>query len=304
MGYATSLIINRRQALNRLAQLGLGTWSIAQGASLMASSPDSLNASTGLEAPYSLGACDWSIGMHSDPDAMKLARRIGLDGVQISLGKLSNNMHLRRRAVQRAYQKAARRHGVQIGGLAIGELNNVPYAYDDRTDDWVRDSIGVAHDLGCKVVLLAFFGKGDLKGDDEGTRRVIEKLAKVVPLAEEAGVVLGIESWLSAEEHLHIIESVNSSHLRVYYDVANSHKMGYDIYAEMQQLGTEYICEVHMKENGALLGQGVIDFPRVKAILQDMGYQGWMQIEAAVPQGAEILPSYQANARYLRNLFW
>lgn len=251
---------------------------------------------------YRISACDWSIGKTSQVEAVALAEKIGLDGVQVSLGTVKNNMHLRQAPVQQAYQAAARQHGVKVSSLAIGELNNVPYKSAPETEAWVSDSIDVAKAMGCKVILLAFFSKGDLKGDAAGTQEVIRRLRKVAPKAEKAGVILGIESWLSADEHLEIIHAVGSKNVRVYYDVANSHHMGYDIYEEMKRLGKEYICEVHAKENGFLLGQGRIDFARVKGILDEMGYEGWVIIEGAVPQGAEMLPSYVANNKYLRSV--
>jgi L-ribulose-5-phosphate 3-epimerase len=258
--------------------------------------------STNGPRKYRISACDWSIGKTSEVEAVALAKKIGLDGVQVSLGTVKNNMHLRLPQVQQAYKAAEKTHGVQVSSLAIGELNNVPYKSAPETEAWVSDSIDVAKAMGCKVILLAFFSKGDLKGDEAGKQEVIRRLRKVAPKAEKAGVILGIESWLSAQEHLEIIHAVGSKNVRVYYDVANSHHMGYDIYEEMRRLGKKYICEVHAKENGYLLGQGNIDFARVKDILDDIKYEGWVIIEGALPQGAQLLPSYQANNHYLRSV--
>ena len=251
---------------------------------------------------FKIGACDWSIGQHSNVEAMSVARNIGLDGVQISLGNLENNMHLRQKSVQKRYHEASKMSGVRIGGIAIGTLNGVPYKSDDRTDQWVRDSIDVAVAMGCKVVLLAFFGKGDLKGDVQGTLNVISKLKEVAPLAEEKGIILGIESLLDAKEHMHIINAVGSPNVKVYYDVANSNKMGYDIYDEIRWLGKRHICEFHAKENGFLLGQGRIDFPRFRKALDAIDYRGWIQIEGAVPKDAQMLVSYMKNNTYLRSI--
>lgn len=252
--------------------------------------------------PYRISACDWSIDKRNEVEALALAKKIGLDGVQVSLGSVENNMHLRQPEVQQAYKEAARKHGVQVSSLAIGELNNVPYKSEPETEEWVSDSIDVAQAMGCKVILLAFFSKGDLKGDEAGQQEVMRRLKKVAPKAEKAGVILGIESWLSADEHLKMIDAIGSENVRVYYDVANSHKMGYDIYEEMTRLGKEYICEVHAKENGYLLGQGKVDFERVKNILDDMSYDGWVIIEGAVPEGADLFTSYVANNKYLRSV--
>lgn len=251
---------------------------------------------------FKIGACDWSIHQHSNIDAIKTGKMIGLDGVQISLGTVKNNMHLRKKEVQDLYKEASKEHGVAIGGIAIGEMNSIPYKSDLRAEQWVSDSIDVAQDVGCEVVLLAFFSNGDLKGDKKGTKEVINRLKKVAPKAEDKGIILGIESWLSAEEHMDIIDSVGSPNIKVYYDVANSNKMGYNIYEEIRWLGKENICEFHAKENGFLLGKGPIDFIEVRKAIDDIGFEGWVMIEGAVPQGDDMLESYLLNNKYLRSV--
>lgn len=251
---------------------------------------------------FKIGACDWSIGQSANPAAFDVAREIGLDGVQVNLGTVANDMHLRKPEMQQAYRDAARKTGLQIGSLAIGELNQVPYKSDPRTIQWVSDSVTVCRALGVRVVLLAFFSEGDLRDDPAGTDEVVRRLQALAPKAERAGVVLGIESWLSATQHLDILERVGSRAVQVYYDVCNANDRGYDIYREIRQLGRERICEFHFKENGALLGQGKVDFQKVRAALDDIGYRGWIQIEGAVPPGQPMLESYQANCRFLREV--
>ena len=185
---------------------------------------------------FKIGACDWSIGKLASVEALAVARQIGLDGVQVSLGTAGDNMHLRQAAVQQQYQQAAREQGVEVASLAIGELNQFPYKRDPRTVAWVSDSVDAAAAMGVKVVLLAFFVDGDLRGDKPGTDEVVRRLKAVAPKAEKAGVTLGIESWLSAEQHLDIIQRVGSPAVKVYYDVCNSHDRGYDIYKEIRSL--------------------------------------------------------------------
>jgi len=252
---------------------------------------------------FRIGACDWSIGKMCDPQALAVAKEIGLDGVQVSLGTAKNDMHLRKAEVQQTYRDAAKATGVQVASLAIGELNAIPYKSDPRTVGWVADSVDVARAMGCQVVLLAFFGDGDLRDDAKGTDEVVRRLKEVAPQAEKAGVILGIESWLSAENHMGIIDRVGSQAVQVYYDVCNSTDRGYDILKEIRWLGgKKMICELHAKENGALLGQGNVNFTAVRAALDDIGYSGWVQIEGAVPKDAAMLPSYQANVRFLRRV--
>ena len=252
---------------------------------------------------FKIGACDWSLGKLADPASFEVARQIGLDGVQVSLGTASDNLKLRQPEVQQQFKDAAKQAGVQIASLAIGDLNNVPYKSDPRTEAWVRDSVPVMQALGVKVVLLAFFSKGDLAGDEAGTEEVIRRLKTVAPRAESAGVILGLESWLSAEDTLRIMDRVGSPAVKMYYDVCNSTDRGYDICKEIRQLGRDRICEFHLKENGCLLGKGPVNFEKVRDAINDIGYGGWMQIEGAVPPNANLVTSYAANLKFLRGLF-
>ncbi len=252
---------------------------------------------------FSIGACDWSLGQRASTAALTVAQTLGLDGVQVSMGSVDNDLQLRRPDVQRAYRVAAGATGVRIGGVALDLMNQVAYKSDPRTEQWVSDSIDVANALDVRVVLLAFFEKGDLRNDPDGQAEIVRRLKRVAPKAEQQGIVLGIESWLSAPEHIRILDAVGSRSVQVYYDLANSTQMGYDILAEIRQLGRDRICEFHAKENGFLLGQGRVDFPAVRKAMDEIGYSGWIQIEGAVPKGQPLLESHTQNVRFMRTHF-
>lgn len=252
---------------------------------------------------FKIGACDWSIGGRGRPAALETARDIGLDGVQVSFGRPGETHDLRRAEVREEYQRVAREQHVEIASLAMGILNEVPYATAAEPEQWLADCIDVLPKLGVQVVLLAFFSNGDINGQPELQQEVARRLKKVAPLAEKAGAILGIESWLSAEDHLRILDAVGSPAVQVYYDVANSHKMGYDIYREIRQLGRQRICEIHCKENESLLGKGPVDFAKVKEAVDDIGYRGWLIIEGAVDGKLGMRESYVLNQRFLRSIF-
>ena len=252
-----------------------------------------------------ISACDWSIGKSSDPGAFDVAKEIGLEGIQVNLGGIKNNLHLREPERQRLYLEKSKESGVRISSLAIAELNNVPYKEDPQTEAWVSDSIDVAKNLGVSVILLAFFHKNDLRGDEKGKQEVIRRLKVVAPKAERMGITLGIESYLSANELVDIIQKVGSKSVKVYYDFRNSADAGYDVIKEIKFLGKDAICELHMKENGFLLGKGTLDWKRIGETLMEIDYvgDGWMQIEGATPKGADIIESYRSNLKFLKNIF-
>jgi len=262
----TDMKITRRQAL---AAAGA---TLAFGPALRALAADE-------KRLFKIGACDWSIGKARNVAALEVAKAIGLDGVQVSFGPPGGQFDLREAAVRKQYLDGCRRHGVEIASLAMGVL------------------------LDEQVVLLAFFGKGDIKGKPDAQKEVIRRLKKVAPAAEKAGVVLGIESWLNADDHLAILDAVGSPAVQVYYDVANMHYSGYDIYKEIRQLGRERICEIHAKERGVLLGGGPIDFKKVKVALDDIGWTGWLIIEGATERGRSMEDCYRDNQKFLRSVF-
>ncbi|GAB3178469.1 sugar phosphate isomerase/epimerase family protein [Telluribacter humicola] len=282
-------MFSRRDAI-RKATLGLGAIVMLDTESL-------------LKPQYHLGACDWSLGKAMSPEAFDLARQIGLQGLQVSYNTGKDEVGLSNPAMLQAIREAAKRTGVQVSSLAIGQLNQVPYKSEGRTEEWVWNSVEAARALGAPVVLLAFFSQGDLRKDDAGKKVVVSRLKKVAPQAEKQGVTLGIESYLSAQEHLDIIQAVGSPAVKVYYDFRNATDAGYDIYQEIPMLGREQICEIHMKENGFRLGEGTLDWPRIARAVKDIGYKGWMQLEWASPKGIDIVECYRHNRQYLEKLF-
>jgi sugar phosphate isomerase/epimerase len=249
---------------------------------------------------FKIGACDWNLGKTASPAALDVAKEIGLDGVQVSLGTAANRMHLRRPEIQQAYLEASKRTGVAIASLAIGELNNIPLKSDPVAAIWLLDSIDVMKALGVPRVLIAQFYKGELKGDKAGTDRTVELLKELAPRAEKAGVILALENYLSAEENLDILARVNSPAVQVYYDVGNSTDKGYDIYQEIRMLKGK-VCEFHAKDAGHMLGKGRVDFQKVREAMDAIGYRGWIIIEAAAPKG--LVPDYKAHLAFLRGVF-
>ena len=251
-----------------------------------------------------LGACDWSLGQTANPAAFDAAKAIGLNGVQVSLGTLKNEMHLRQRTVQKLYKKKVKETGVKITSLAIGELNNIPYKSDPRTDQWVYDSIDVAKKLDVSVVLLAFFVKNDLRNDPQGIETVISKLKEVAPHAEKKGITLGLETYLTAEEHLYIMDKVGSEAIKVYYDFRNAQDAGNDIYKELRLLGNKNICEIHLKENGKYLGTGDIDWQKVSDTLEEIEFSQnkWRQIEWSLPKDTDYVIGHRQNLKFLNDL--
>lgn len=254
---------------------------------------------------FKIGACDWSIGKASNVEAFDVAKTIGLQGIMVDMGSPENNLRIRLPEVQQEYKKASKNTGIAISSLALGIYNRIPFHSDERTVEWVTDSITAAKNLKVSVLLLAFFNASDLRNSPERKQAAVDIIKKVAPHAEKSGIILGIESYLNADEHLEIMNKVGSKNLKVYYDFRNTADAGHDTVAEFKKLGKDNVCELHMKENGHLLGKGSVPWTEVRDAIYSIGYKGntWMQIEGAIPQGGDTVESYKQNLNYLRSLF-
>jgi L-ribulose-5-phosphate 3-epimerase len=249
----------------------------------------------------SLGVCDWTLERPGDPRALEVAARLGLEGVQVSLNVRPDSLALSDKKTQEAYIDTVKKTGLEITSFALGDLNSFPLQSDPRAEKWVAESIAVSAAMNVKVILVPFFGKADLRNDPPGIEAVTRALKRLAPQAEKAGVILGLESWLSAEEHLKIIKDVGSSAVRVYYDVGNAQEAGYNFSKEIGLLGGQ-ICEVHAKDYQDLYGKGSMDFLEVRRALENIGYTGWLVIEGTkTPLGIE--PSIRYDRDYLRTIF-
>jgi sugar phosphate isomerase/epimerase len=248
-----------------------------------------------------LGVCDWTIGKTGDPAALALAGSLGLDGVQVSLSSKGDSLALVDPALRRAYLDAAERTGVAIASFAIGELNDVPLKSDPRAEKWLGEAIDIAAAMRVKIILVPFFGRGDLRNDQQGFDASVEALKRLAPRAAKAGISLAVENTLNAADNLKIIERVGSPAVRVYYDVANSQDAGYPILDEIRLLGSS-IVEIHAKDTKDLYGKGSIDFPAVRQAMEYIAFNGWLVMEGTkMPLGLEKSIRYDAD--YLRKVF-
>jgi sugar phosphate isomerase/epimerase len=249
----------------------------------------------------------WKMSMYqgslrkSDPSVFELAKRVGLDGVELLMGGLKDNLQVRQPAVRLQYKQAAKAQGLVVSSICINILNNVALKSEPKAAIWLLDTIAACRDFGCKNILVPFFGKGELNMENkEEMERVVDVLKELGPRADAAEVTLGLENTLSAEENMALLEKISAPGVAVYYDVGNSFNKGRDPAAEIRKLNKR-ICQIHLKDK-ALLGQGPIDFNAVAAAIRDIDYRGWLVLETGAPSG-DLEKDTAANVQFVHKLF-
>jgi L-ribulose-5-phosphate 3-epimerase len=251
-------------------------------------------------AHFKIGATDWNLKLEDKPEAIALAKQIGFDGVQVSIGKGTDKLPLSDPALQKTYLDESKRVGLPLASVCLEILHRNYLKSDALGARWVADSIPIAKALGVRVVLLPFFGKGALTTTEE-MDRVGDVLKEIAPQAEKAGVILGLEDTISAKDNVRIMERTKSPAVLTYYDVGNSTKGGFNVVEEIRWLGADRICEVHLKDNPSYLGQGKIDFPAVVDALADIGFAQWAELETDCPSGS-VEKDMATNLAYIRGV--
>ena len=121
---------------------------VGAAAALVAGSMRQMLHADEAKSRFKIGACDWSLGLRQQFEALDLAKKIGLDGVQVSFDDIGTPTDLRSEDARKEYQQRAKKLGIEIASLAMGTLNEHPYASDERTEQWVLDCIDVMGKMG------------------------------------------------------------------------------------------------------------------------------------------------------------
>ncbi len=247
---------------------------------------------------FKIGVTDWNLRLAGKLEAVSLAKRLGFAGVQVSLGrKATDKLPLDDADLIAQYVAEGKKQGIRLAGTCL-DILHVNYLKNDKLGQkWIADGIPITRKLDAKVMLLPFFGKGALETQQEKDY-VGDVLRELGPEAEKAGVQLGLENTISAEDNVHIMERSRSKAVLTYYDVGNSTRAGFDVTREIRWLGKKRICQVHLKDDPGYLGEGKIDFPGVLKALRDIGYDGFANLETGSPS-KNVEADMKRNLTYL-----
>lgn len=240
--------------------------------------------------------------------ALPLAAEIGLDGVVVDMGGLGNrpdmDNKLRDPTVREQYLKTAKELGLEICALAMSAFYAQDYANHPGADRFTEEWIELMATMKVPVGFLPMGVRVNLREDANAHQKVVDRMKRFGPMAVEAGVVIGIETGMSAEEDNRLLDEIGSPGVAIYYNFANAIAAGRDLTTELRTLGAERICQILCTEgDGKWLADGNIDLPAVKRTLDEMGWQGWLVLERSRMAGKSVKENFSANAQHLRAIF-
>jgi sugar phosphate isomerase/epimerase len=250
-----------------------------------------------------IGVTDWNLRLGANPDAVPLAAGLGFDGVQVSFGRkiADNRMPADNPELIDRYLQLSAQHKIPFNGTCVDMLHTNGLKSDPLAVKWVRDAIRLTKALHTDVLLLPFFGKWAIQSPAERDA-VADRVRELAPEAEKAGVILGLEDTISAEDNVRIMDRARSKNVLVYYDVGNSTNGGFDVVKEIRWLGKDRICQIHLKDNPAYMGEGKINFPEVMKAIRDIGFTGYANLETDTHQGSTVEADMRRNLEFTRKV--
>ena len=249
-----------------------------------------------------IGVTDWNLRMAANPEAVGVAKKLGFAGVEVSLGRrvTDDKLPLDRPEMIAKYKEASKEHSFGTAGTCLDVLH-VNYLKNDKLGQrWVSDGIRVSKELGARVMLLPMFGKGALETQAEKDY-VGDVLRELGPQAEKAGIALGLENTISAEDNARIMERSKSKAVLVYYDIGNSTRNGFNVTREIEWLGKKRICQMHFKDNPGYLGDGKIDLKEVLRAVSRIGFEGFANLETDSPS-KQVEPDMRKNLAFVKRV--
>ena len=288
--------IDRR---NFIAGAALGVAATAAAATSRA------EGATGL--PVRVGMTDWNLGQRGDISKFSLAREIGLDGIQVSLlFPEDGSLHLRDRGIQEQFKQAALDNGIQICSLAIANpgKSRLPLHTNPAAAILLVEAIEVARNLGINDILLPVLGRSHIDMENQAeVDTFVAMMKEVSRFAEKAGVVIGLEDWISAQDNMRILDAIGSDYVQVYYDPRNIKRRIGDPYGEATLLGANRIHQIHVKNGDKLMREtDILDWPRLAQEFYEVGFKGWYVLETRSPSG-DLIKDTRENLDYVRKTF-
>jgi sugar phosphate isomerase/epimerase len=147
----------------------------------------------------------------------------------------------------------------------------------------------------------------DLRKDPAVRDSVIARLKVAGRMAELAGVVIAVETSLTATEEVRLLKEIGSPSIRICFNFSNPLKEGRDLISELKILGKDRIGLIHAtnKDGVWLENDPQIDMPAVKKTLDQMGWSGWLVVERSRDgrKPSDTKYNYGANTAFLKRIF-
>lgn len=260
---------------------------------------------------YQIAVCDWMILKRQNLGAFDTAGEIGADGLEVDMGGLGNRITFDNKLLDPVQRKVfldkSEETGVAISSIAMSGFYAHSFPSREGVDKLLDDCINTMVLIGVSVAFLPLGVEGDLVKFPERRGAVVDRLRMAGKKAEAAGVVIGIETSLDAQGEIDLLREVGSPAIKICFNFQNLLEAGRDLCEELKLLGRERISHIHCTDtDGVLLKDNQrLKMPEVKAVLDGMGWSGWLVVERSrdASRISDVTGNFGANVAYLKSVF-
>lgn len=260
---------------------------------------------------YKIGLIDLMLLKRQKLGALPLTKQLGADGLEVDMGGLGNRTtfdnQLLNDSVRQQFLDKAKELNIEIFSLGMTGYYAQSFCGREQYAQSIADCIRTMKLMNVKVAFLPLGVQCDLKKKPEVRDSVVARLKVAGKMAEEAGVVIGIETALSAKEEVQLLKEIASPAIKIYFNFSNPLKEGRDLIKELKILGRDRICMIHAsnKDSVWLENDSQIDMKAVKKTLDKMKWSGWLVIERSrdAKKPSDVKGNYGANTAYMKKIF-
>ena len=220
----------------------------------------------------------------SNADKFKLAKECGFEGIE---GSPMKDLDAARQLGKLAREAGVPIHSIVYGGWGAPFSDPDPKVIDKGLAG-METALRSAKALGAETVLLVPAVVNENVGYGDAYKRSQEHIRKLLPLAEQLGIVIAVENvWnkflLSPLEFARYVDEFDSPWLKAYFDIGNVILYGYS-QDWIRTLGKR-IVKIHLKDfkrNGyqwTNLLDGDVNWKQVRLALDEVGYDGFLTTE-------------------------
>lgn len=260
---------------------------------------------------YKISVCDWMILKRQKIGSFELAHELGSDGVEIDMGGLGKremfDNKFREEHFVDLFKEKSKEFDIQISSLAMSAFYGQSLVERENYIELVEDCINSMKKLDVEIAFLPLGVHGDLKKQPEIRPELVNRLQVIGKMAEDAGIVIGIETSLDAKGDIELLDEINSSAIKIYYKFQNPLENGWNIYEELELLGKDRICQIHCTDTDdvTLPYNTRLDMNKVKEVLDKIGWSGWLVIERSRDKNDphNVKKNFGTNVEYMKKIF-
>ncbi|MCW3093764.1 MAG: xylose isomerase domain protein barrel [Ferruginibacter sp.] len=270
-----------------------------------------VNAQTTQKQRYKIGLIDLMLLKRQKLGAITLTKQLGADGVEVDMGGLGTrptfDNQLLNDTIRKQFLDKAKELNLEI--FSLGMTGYYAQSFCNRTEyrKSIEDCIKTMQLMNVKVAFLPLGVQCDLKKNPEVRDSVVARLKVAGKMAKEAGVVIGIETALSATEEVKLLKEIGSKNIQIYFNFSSPLKEGRDLIKEIEILGKNRICMIHCtnKDSVWLQNDPQIDMKKVKQTLDKIKWTGWLVIERSrdATKPRDVKGNFGANTAYMKSIF-